>query len=102
MPRMRAHAVERLGEPRDAFEPYVSLCERPRGEVDVRVGEAGQDAAAPEIDDVWCGERGLVRADPARDALTGDREGPRDRQRGVHRADHAVIQDHARRLYRRR
>jgi len=42
--------------------------------VDVRVGEAGHDAAAAEVDHLRRGERGLVRADAPCDALARDRE----------------------------
>ena len=97
---MRANALERLGEARDTLQPHLALRERPGREVDVRVGEAGKDAAAAEIDDVRAGEDGLVRADPSRDVRARDRERPRGRQRRIHGADDAVLQDHARRLYR--
>ena len=52
---MRAHALERLREPGHALEPHVTLRERPRREVDVRVGEPGKDAPAAEVDDVGLG-----------------------------------------------
>ena len=43
---MCAYALERLREPVDTFELHVALGERPGREVDVRVGEAREDAAA--------------------------------------------------------
>ena len=98
MPRVRANALERLGELADALELHVALRERPGREVDVRVGEAGKDAAPAEIDDVGARERGLVRADPAGDVRAGDRERAGRRQRRIHRADDAVLEDHGRRL----
>ena len=50
--RMRAHKLERLFEPGCTLEPHIALRERPGGEVDVRVGEPGEDAASAEVDDV--------------------------------------------------
>ena len=47
---------------------------RPAREVHVRVGEAGEHAAAAEVDDLGGRERGLVRADAAGDPVAGDRE----------------------------
>jgi hypothetical protein len=70
------------------------LRNRPGGEVDVRVGEPGEDAAAAEVDPLGPRERGLVRADAADDPLARDREAARERQRGLHRADDAVLEDH--------
>ena len=64
----------------------------------MRVGEAGEDAAAAEIDDLRRCERGLVRADAAGDPVAGDRERPRDGQRRVERADDAVLEDHGARI----
>ena len=49
---MRPDPLERLREPGGTVEPHVPLRERPGGEVDVRVGEAGNDAAPLEVDDV--------------------------------------------------
>ena len=63
--------------------------------MDVAVGEGGQDAAAAEVHDFGRRERRLVRADPAGDQLPGDGKRPCAGQRGVHRADDAVLQDHA-------
>ena len=95
-PRMRLDARERLGERGCSFELDVSLRQRPRREVDVCVGERRQDAAAPQVDAIRGGEGGLVRPDAAGDAIPGDRECRRGRQRRVHRADDAVRDDHAR------
>ena len=47
----------------------------------MRVGEAREDAASAEIDDVGRRQRALVGADAARDAVAGDRERPRERER---------------------
>ena len=62
--------------------------------MDVRVGEAGEDAAPPEVDAVRAGQRGLVRPDPARDSLAGDCEGGGPRQRRIERPDRPVLEDH--------
>ena len=95
---MRAHSLERLCEARHTLELHLALGERPGREVDVRVGEARKDAAAAEIDDIRTGKRQLVRPDPARHVRPGDRERSGRRQRRIHRADDAVLEDHARRL----
>ena len=50
-----------------AFEPHLPLRERPLGEVDVGVGEAGEDAEAAEVDPLGARECRLVRPDPAGD-----------------------------------
>jgi hypothetical protein len=63
--------------------------------VDVGVVEAGQDAAAAEVDDVGRGERRLVDADAARDPVAGDRERAPCRQGRVHRPDDAVLENHS-------
>ena len=70
------------------------LRERPGREVHVRVGEAGHDDAAAEVDDLRRGERRLVHADAARDALARDRERALRRHLRVERADEAVREDH--------
>ena len=62
--------------------------------MDVGVGERGEDAAAAEVHDLRARERGLVDADAAGDVGAGDRERPSGRQRGVERADDAVLEDH--------
>ena len=95
---MRSDALERLLERRTAFEPHVVLRQRPGREVDVRVGEAGQHATAAEVDDVRARQGGLVGADASRDPIACDRERAYGRQRRVHRANDAVLEDHARRL----
>jgi hypothetical protein len=66
--------------------------------VDVGVAEAGEDAPATEIDAVRAGQRGLVGADPAGDAVACDREGAGQWERRLHRSDNAVLQDQARNL----
>jgi hypothetical protein len=91
-----AHALKRLLEGLHALQPHLPLPQCPRREVDVRVGEAREDAATAEIDAVRACERGLVCADPARDELAGDRERACLRQRVVERADDAVLEDHVR------
>ncbi len=96
---MVAHALERLGEPGHTFEAHVALRERPGGEVDVRVGEPGNDAAPPEIDDVGRGERSLVCSDPAGDTISRDRQRTCHGQRRIHRAHDAVFENHGPRLY---
>ena len=57
-PRARASAVERLGERAGAVELDLALRDRPGGEVDVRVGEAGQEQAAGQVDDLGARARG--------------------------------------------
>ncbi len=89
-----AHARERLVDRRAAVQLHLALRERPGREVDVRVGEGGEDAAAAEVDDVRAGERGLVDADAARDVRAGDRERPSGRQRRIERADDPVLENH--------
>jgi hypothetical protein len=93
-----ANSLERIRERPDAVEAQVTLPERPRREVDVRVREPGNDAAPAEVDDLRRRQRRLVRPDPARDAVACDRESARQRQSRVQRADRPVFQDHARRL----
>ena len=72
----------------------VVLRKRPRREVDVRVGEAGEDAAAAKVDRLGARQRILVHPDPARDPLPGDPERGDGRQRGVERANRPVAEDH--------
>ena len=93
---VRPDAAERLGEGRDAVELDVAAGERPRREVDVRVGERGQDAAAAKIDVVGRGEGVLVRPHASDDAIAGDRQGAGRRERPVHRPYDAVREDHVR------
>src|SRR5256885_11392459 len=52
----------------------LALGNRPGGEVHMRVGEPGEDAAAAEIDDLGRRERSLVRTDAAGDPFPGDRD----------------------------
>ncbi len=66
--------------------------------MDVRVGEAREDAASAEIDSLRARQSGLVRADPAGDPVAGDRERCRLGQGRVERADDAVVQDHEARI----
>ena len=86
-----SHPAERLVERRRALEPHLSQRERPAREMDVRVREAGQYAAAAEVDDVGARQRRLVRADAAGDPLAGDRQGALDGHARVHRANDAVL-----------
>ena len=81
---MRANALERVREARRTVELHLPLRERPGREVDVRVGEAREDAASAEIDDVGARKGGLVRADATRDVRAGDRERARRRERRIH------------------
>src|SRR5262249_55484444 len=75
--------------------PPLPLRQRPRREVDVRVGEARDDAPSAEVDALGARERGLVRADATGDPVSGDRERARHRKRGIHRPHDAVLEDHA-------
>ena len=56
---------------------------------------AGSDAASPEIDAIGRRQRPLVRADAPDDLRARDRESAAGRQRGIERADDAVVEDHA-------
>jgi hypothetical protein len=58
------------------------------------IGEAGDDAAPAEVDDVRRRERRLVRRDSARDAVARDRQRPNGRQRAIERPDDPVLEDH--------
>jgi hypothetical protein len=86
--------LERLVQRLRPFQAHLSLRERPRREVDVRVVESGQHAAAVEVDALRRGERGLVHADSAGDPVARDRERPRRRQRRLERPDDPVFEDH--------
>ena len=92
--RRGAHPVERLGERRAVVQLDVALRQRPGREVDVRVGEAGQDAATAEVDRLRARQRGLVHPDAAGDPLARDPERGDGRQRRVERADRPVAEDH--------
>ncbi len=89
-----ADPVERLAETRGAVEPNVGLRQRPGREVDVRIGEGREDAAAAQVDVVGSRKRRLVRPDATRDERPCERERGHRRQRPVHRSDHAVRQKH--------
>ena len=82
--RQRGHACER----------DLALRKRPRREVHVAVGECRQHAAAAEVDTIGSRQRPLVRPDAPRNEVTGDCEGARAGERGVHRAHDAVREDH--------
>ncbi|MBA3375028.1 MAG: hypothetical protein H0U00_04320 [Actinobacteria bacterium] len=97
-PLVRANPFERVCERTNAVEPEITLSERPGREVNVRVGEARDDAPAAEIDDVGGREGGLVRTHSACDPLARDRECASDWKRRVHRADDTVFEDHGSRL----
>jgi catechol 2,3-dioxygenase-like lactoylglutathione lyase family enzyme len=66
--------------------------------VHVRVVEAGQDAPATQVDDLRARERRLVHADAAGDQHARDRDRAGKRELRVERADHAVVEDHAKNL----
>ena len=88
-----ARASASVEAPR-AVERDLVLRDRPRREVDVRVVEARDDAAAAEVDGLGARERGLVRADPACDPVARDRERSSDGKRRLERADDPVLEDH--------
>ena len=71
--------------------------QRPLEEVHVRVGEAGHDAAAAEVDALVRDERAIALAhvDAASDAVARDRDRARERKPGIARAHAAVVEDHA-------
>ena len=73
----RGHARQGLLQRGAAVELHLPLRERPGREVDVGVGEGGQDAAPAEVHGLRRRQRPLVDADPARDAVAGDRQRPR-------------------------
>ena len=60
----------------------------------VGVAEAGNDAAAAQVDPLGAGQGPLVDADTAGDLVARDRERPGNRERPVERADRAVLEDH--------
>ena len=91
----RCHTRERVVERLGALEPHLALCQRPAREVHVGVGEARQDAPPAEVDPLRAREGGLVRPDAAGDPVARDRERRGPRQRGIERADDAVLEDHA-------
>jgi hypothetical protein len=64
--------------------------------MDVGIGEAGQDAAAAEVDVLRACEGGLVRADSAGDEVARNGQSTNKREPRLHRADHSVFQDHPR------
>jgi len=94
-PDRRADAGEGLVERTGSLQAELALSERPGWEMDVGVGESGEDTAAAEIDAIGAREGGLVRAHTAGHELTRDRERARLRQRGVERANDALLEDHA-------
>ncbi len=98
-PRRGFQAVERPGERAAVVKRHVVSRERPRGEVDVRVGEAGQHAAAVEVDRLGARQRRLVHPDAAGDPIAGDPERRHGRQRRIERANRPVAEDHAQRAY---
>ena len=87
-------SAERFLERRAAVEVDLVLRERPRREVDVRVGEAGDDDATAEVEHLRRGKCRLVDADPTGDAVAGDRERSLGRNLRVERPDQAVLEDH--------
>ncbi len=62
--------------------------------MDVGIGEAGQNTAAAEVDDVRRCERRLVCPDAAGNAVAGDGERALDRDARIHRPDDPILQDH--------
>ena len=96
VPHGRGDAGERLVEPLRTLEPDLMLRERPGGEVHVRVREPGDDAPAAQVDALGAREGGLVRADPSRHPLAGDRQGRSAGEGGVERPDGSVLEDHGR------
>ena len=86
---------ERLGEGRGSLQLDVAPGERPRREMDVRVSEAREDAPSAQVDHVRARQCDLVRSDAAGDVRSGDGQRSRRRERRVHRADDAVLEDHA-------
>ena len=89
-----ADARERFVERGAAVELHLALRQRPGRKVDVRVGEAGEDAAAAEVDDLRARARRLVDAHAAGDVRARDRERAARRERGIHRPDDAVLENH--------
>src|SRR4029077_1907711 len=76
-----------------SVERDVGTRERPGREVHVGVGETGENHPAAQIDDVGRGERSLMDADAARDAVARDRERSLRRDLRVHRPDETVLED---------
>ena len=92
--RVAGDERERCRDRARLLEPHVVSRQRPGRKVDVGVGECRQHAAAREVDALRRREHPLVRADPARHDRPCDRQCPARRQRGVERADDAVVEDH--------
>ena len=80
--RRLGDTLQRLVERGGVLQPDLPLRERPGREVDVRVGEAGQDAAAAEVDALRARERRLVGADAARDAVARNGQRADEREPG--------------------
>ena len=86
------HAVERLLERARALEPRLPQPERPGGEVHVRVGEAGEEAALAQLDHALA--RLVVVHDPrAPNGQLPHRGGSR-----VQRSDRSAGEEHRRRI----
>jgi hypothetical protein len=96
--RGRGDPLERLVERRGVLEPDLALRERPGREVDVRVVEAGEDTAAPEIHPIGAREGGLVRSDTTCDPLACDRQRTGNGECRLHRPDDPVLENHPRNL----
>src|SRR5262245_11959188 len=62
----------------------------------MRVREAGEDAAATEVDSFGACQRGLMGPDAPRDSLAGDGKCRRLGQGRLHRPDGPVLEDHRR------
>jgi hypothetical protein len=62
--------------------------------VDVRVGEAGEDAAPAQVDSLRARKGGLVRADAPGNELSGDRQRARSGEGRVEGANDALLEDH--------
>ena len=67
--------------------------------MDVGVAEAGENAPPAQVDAIGAGQRGLVGADPAGDAVACDRQSAGQWERRLHRPDDAVLQDQAGNLF---
>jgi hypothetical protein len=97
--RLRCHQFEGGRRRRSMADVHAQPVERPRQEVHVRIDEARDDGATPEID-ALVGDLGgiaLPGLDAPCDASTIiDGQAPHVRQGGIGRVDGAAFEDHAR------
>ena len=94
----RADRRQRLGAAGTVRQLQPATLERPLQEVGVAVGEAGQHAAAVEVEPLVPDGVDLALADvhAPGDQVARHRQRGHLRQTRIHRVDRAVVQDHGR------